>query len=272
LCFAVNFKLTDRVSRSRSPGTSPDIGTLLYKEAVMKATVINGSPHMEKGNTALILDPFVQGMKDAGAEVTIFYTSRLKINPCQGEYNCWMKTPGRCFQKDDMEKVIGEISGSEILVLATPLYVDGMTGPMKTMLDRLIPIGLPLIDIRGGHSRHPGRAHIEASRMVLVSNCGFWELDNFDPLVAHVKAVAENIGRTFSGALLRPHGPALKPMMQQGAPVGDILDAARRAGSETVTAGVISPGTLQSVSRELLPRDLYNEIANQRISEILKGG
>ena len=34
----------------------------------MKVLVINGSPHMENGNTALILDPFLEGMKEAGAK------------------------------------------------------------------------------------------------------------------------------------------------------------------------------------------------------------
>ena len=31
-----------------------------------KAVAINGSPRMAKGNTAMVLTPFVQGMTDAG--------------------------------------------------------------------------------------------------------------------------------------------------------------------------------------------------------------
>ncbi|MCJ7431672.1 flavodoxin family protein, partial [Candidatus Bathyarchaeota archaeon] len=44
---------------------------------------------MDKGNTALILSPFVEGMREEGAEVELQYVKRLKINPCQGEMNCW---------------------------------------------------------------------------------------------------------------------------------------------------------------------------------------
>jgi multimeric flavodoxin WrbA len=40
----------------------------------MKVVAINGSPHEDKGNTALILGPFVEGMKAAGAQVRVFLT------------------------------------------------------------------------------------------------------------------------------------------------------------------------------------------------------
>jgi multimeric flavodoxin WrbA len=66
------------------------------KEGVMKTLAFNGSPKTDKGNTSLILTPFLEGMKEVGSEVELFYTKKLKINPCQGESNCWIKHPGRC--------------------------------------------------------------------------------------------------------------------------------------------------------------------------------
>jgi multimeric flavodoxin WrbA len=47
-----------------------------------RAVAINGSPQMEKGNTALVLASFIQGMTEAGSEVELFYASRLKVEPC----------------------------------------------------------------------------------------------------------------------------------------------------------------------------------------------
>jgi hypothetical protein len=63
----------------------------------MKAHVINASPNMDKGNTAAILGPFIDGMREAGAEIELFYSKKLRIQPCQGEMNCMLKTPGVCF-------------------------------------------------------------------------------------------------------------------------------------------------------------------------------
>jgi len=233
----------------------------------MKVVAINGSPHGDKGNTALILNPFLEGMKAAGAEMKVFETRAMTVRPCQGEYNCWFRTPGRCFQEDDMQTLLPELLVADVLVLATPLYVDGMTGPLKTVVDRMIPLGDPKIDYREDHCRHPGRGAVKNRKMALVSNCGFWELDNFDALVSHIKAIAKNLDAAFAGALLRPHGPAFKAMLDQGVPVTDVLDAARDAGRQIIEAGSISPTTLGIVSRPLLPRDQYVAIANQHIAQ-----
>ena len=75
----------------------------------MKVVAINSSPNMEKGNTALVLAPFLEGIEEMGGKVELFYTKKLKINPCQGEFNCWRKTPGECFQKDDMQMLLPHI-------------------------------------------------------------------------------------------------------------------------------------------------------------------
>ncbi len=235
----------------------------------MKVLAINSSPNMENGNTTLIFTPFLEGMREAGAEVEVFYTSKLKINPCQGRFVCWLKTPGRCMHRDDMDMLLPKIDEAEVLVLATPLYVDGMAGPMKNLLDRILPLALPHFEMREGHCRHPRRSKGKRSKLVLVSNCGFYEMDNFDPLVSHAKAICKNMDAEFAGALLRPHGPALRVMKEMGMPVDDVFDAARRAGVQLVEEGKISPDTLRTVSRPLLPLEVYVETVNQRIEEIL---
>jgi len=219
---------------------------------------------MEKSNTSLILNPFLDGAKEAGAEVELIYLRKLKIKPCLGCFSCWLKTPGVCVQKDDVAMVMPKLGESDIWVFATPLYVDGMTGYFKMLLDRLIPGARPVIEIRDGHCRHPLRGDMKkGGNVVLIANCGFWELDNFEPLLVHMKAICKNMNREFAGALLRPHGEAMKPMMRWGIAIDDIFDAARDAGRQIVREGKISPQLQNIVSRELIPRDMYLRIANE---------
>ena len=237
----------------------------------MRVLGFNSSPRMEKGNTALIVTPFLEGMKESGAEVELFYTRRLKVNPCLGCFNCWLKTPGECAQKDDMSMLRPKMGEADIVVLATPLYVDGMSGPMKNLLDRMIPNAQPFIELRDGHCRHPGRGEGGCRQVVLVSNCGFGEMDNFDPLVVHVQAFCRNAGMEFAGALLRPHGEALRPMMDAGVSLEDVFEAAREAGRQLVRDGGISAETLAAVGRELLPRETYLQFANDYFHQVLEG-
>jgi multimeric flavodoxin WrbA len=227
-----------------------------------KVVAINGSPYMDKGNTHVILEPFLEGMKEAGSEVELFYTKKLDIKPCQGGFTCWNKTPGQCWQKDDMQWLVPKIGQSDILVLATPLYLDGVSGPMKMLVDRMLPLIQGPLELRDGHQRHPLREEYKRGKLVLVSNCGLWELDNFDPMVAHIEAICKNISREYAGALLRPHGGGLNVMKDLGVPVEDILEASRDAGRQLVRDGLIRDETLETVSREIMSFDMYFDAVN----------
>lgn len=236
----------------------------------MKVIAVSASPKMEKGNTAAILLPFLEGIKEAGAEVELFYTKQLDINPCQGDLICWLKTPGTCFQKDDMETLLPKLAAADLWVLATPVYVDGMPGPLKNLVDRLVPMVLPFFELREGHCRHPLRADVRQGKFVLVASCGFWEMDNFDPLLVHVKAFCRNLNKEFSGALLRPHAGALKWMIKKGEAVNDIFDAARLAGRQLIQDGAIPDQTLATLSRTLLPLAKFVEAVNGELQKILE--
>lgn len=51
----------------------------------MKAIAINASQMMDKGNTAAILTHFLDGMREAGAEVEVYCTKQLAITLEIGE-------------------------------------------------------------------------------------------------------------------------------------------------------------------------------------------
>jgi multimeric flavodoxin WrbA len=217
--------------------------------------VINGSPRKERGVTGGVLSLFVEGMKDAGAEVDVIYSKGLDIEDCRGCFNCWDQTPGKCVQKDDMTEVLDKLADADLTLLATPVYVDGMTGSLKTLLDRSIPLLHGYFVIRDDHCRHERREHVKSGKMALVSVSGFTEMDNFDPLITHVKAISKNMDRDYIGALLRPYGWILKPAEAQGAPMGDIYNAIKEAGKQLISDGKMKEETLAVAARDIVPRE-----------------
>jgi hypothetical protein len=138
------------------------------------------------------------------------------------------------------------------------------------VIERMLPLVEPDFELRDGHCRHPRRAGTRSGKVVLVSNCGFWEMDNFDPLLVHMKAMCKNADREFAGALLRPHGGVLRRMLQEGISVNDILDAAREAGRQLVAEGRMSAETLRAVSRKLMPQERLVQKANQFFQQTMK--
>lgn len=230
----------------------------------MKVLAINSSPNKDKGNTAVILNPFLEGIADEGVEVEIFYTKDIDIQPCKGEVNCWMKNQGKCILDDDMRWLAPKAIKADILVLATPVYCDGINAHMQMFLERLLPRAMPSIEMREGHTRHPHR-EITHGKLALVSSCGLWELDNFDSMLSHIKAYCRNADIEFAGALLRPHGLFLKRMLEQGAPVTDVIEMARESGRRLVKGGRIPVSIQNTVSRPLISRDMFMQIYNQGV-------
>jgi multimeric flavodoxin WrbA len=235
----------------------------------MKAIAINASQMMDKGNTAAILSPFLDGMREVGAEVEVFYTKQLDIKPCQAEFTCQLKTPGKCFQKDDMEMLLPKLAEADIHIFATPVYVDGIAGSLKTLWERTVPLANPLFELRDGHCYKRRRKDSDTGKVVLVSSCGYWEMDNFDPMLAHVKARCRNINREFAGALLRPHSAALKIMASRGSSINDIFAAAREAGYQLIKEGEMSSRTLAAIGRPLMPLEEYVQVMNQMYQDTI---
>ena len=236
----------------------------------MKVLAINCSPKMDKGVTALILGPFLEGMKEAGAENELFYTNKLKINRCIGRLDCFVK--GKCIQNDDMQTLLPRMKEADIWVFATPLYWSGLSGPMKNLIDRMTPFGNPVFGIRDGHSCHALREDVNRGKVVLISSCGFWEVDNFDPLIGYMKVFSKHAEREFAGALLRPHSMPFMGMLKMGKPLGDILKAAKESGRQLVRNGKMSPETLKTVSRPLMPVEKFVEVANQKWQQAIEEG
>ena len=238
-------------------------------ENLMNVLAINGSPNKEKGNTALILTPFLEGMKEAGAKVDLYYTEDLEINSCKGDYHCWFKTPGRCMYDDDMTWLLEKMNNMDIMVIGSPVYNWGITGPMKILLDRMIARVQPFVETRDGLMLHTMREGSKPHhQVVFVSNCGLWEMDHFDPILAQLQTRCNHSHTTFAGALLRPHGPALRAMMRMGIPVTDILEAARKSGQQLIKEGFITQELLDTISRPLLPKDKYQQIVNMQFTEM----
>ncbi len=235
----------------------------------MRVLVINGSPNGERGNTEIIVNAFVAGMEAEGASVERLYTKNLKIGSCCGGTHCWTTHPGVCVKQDDMKIVLQEMEEADILVLASPVFSDGITGPLKNLLDRCLVKSKPFQVFREGHYHLTSRVSRKFKQLVLVSNCGLYEMDNFDAMLVHIKAVCRNFHYEFTGALLRPHGPALEVLLNKIPPKVSlhqralaVLAFAKQTGRELVTTGKMSEEALNGVSRELLSPRQYQMMVN----------
>ena len=108
----------------------------------MKVLILNGSPR-KKGTTATLLHALADGASGAGAlpggkEIEWIDVCNLEIKPCRGCLRC--RPAGDCIlPEDDAHRVGRLIHETDALVVGTPTYWGNMSGPLKTLFDRLVP-------------------------------------------------------------------------------------------------------------------------------------
>ena len=210
---------------------------------------------MEKGYTAMILTPFVQGMIEAGSEVELFYSRRLKIKPCTcGEMYCWYRKAGECCIKDDMQLLYPQLREADILVLATPIYIP-LPGEIQNFINRLCPLIVPILENCQERTRARFHKKVKIRKIVLVSTGGWWEKANFEVVVHITEEFAKNASVEFAGAVLRPHAFLMKEKGKLTKDGEAVLSKVKRAGYELVKEGEMNKETLEAISRPLVSEE-----------------
>lgn len=225
----------------------------------MKIVAFNGSPHAEQSNTHVMVDAFLSGARDAGADTESIFLARKKINHCLGCFSCWVKTPGKCIQSDDMPELIGKYQSADVVVFATPLYVDNVSGIMKDFIDRLLPLGDPHFEKDpGGEVRHVSGPKKDP-RFFLMVNSGFPEQSHFQVLRLLIRRMARNFSTDIAGEIYRGAGCLLQD--ENTKPFVDTYTALlRTAGSEFAKTGKLSDETIRRLEQPLIPAPNFADI------------
>ncbi len=237
----------------------------------MQITAINGSPRGAKGNTHVLVEHFLKGAADEGATCREVFLHQCLIEECRDCLGCWLKTPGKCVIEDDMNDLIDEFMASDIVVFATPVYVDNVTGLMKIFLDRLIPIVEPLFEKDPqGIYRHRAR-YEKYPKLVIVSNCGFPEQVHFEPLRLFFGRVARNMHTEVIGEIYRGGGELLKveqDFVQET--LKSYFEQVRQAGREIIKEGKILKETAEELEKPIIPVEHYILAANSSFERKMK--
>jgi putative NADPH-quinone reductase len=237
---------------------------------MIKIFAVQGSPRPKESNTEILLQEFLKGARSQGAETETIYLKEKKINGCISCYTCWTKTPGVCVYKDDMPELLEKMRACDVIVYATPLYNYNMTSLLKAFQERTLPLLDPHLVRVGNKHRHPPRHETKRS-MVLISNCGFPEVDHFDGLRKIFRVIEGNGSVPLVGEILVPAGEMLRMEPLQGM-LKHIFDAVYRAGVEVVRDGRVSREAEEIVQKPIFPPEKIFEMGNKWWDSKISGG
>jgi multimeric flavodoxin WrbA len=94
---------------------------------------LSGSPR-RGGNTDMLLDAALEGAREAGAQINKIFLADLDIKPCSA---CDVCADGiKCAVDDDAVGVYSLIEGADVVIVSSPVYFDGVSAQLKTLIDR----------------------------------------------------------------------------------------------------------------------------------------
>ena len=153
---------------------------------IKNIVVFDGGYRTEKfSKTTFMVNNFIDGAKQAGANVEYFKLKNYNIKECTGCYTCWTKKPGECIHKDDMTIFRKKYREADLVIFASPLYIFNVSGILKTFMDRLLPVMKPyMLMNKDGDIAHPDRFPENGEQgFIVFSASGFPEVEhNFDGL------------------------------------------------------------------------------------------
>ncbi|MBN2107483.1 MAG: flavodoxin family protein [Deltaproteobacteria bacterium] len=100
----------------------------------MRITALYGSPR-KGGNTDLLMQAFLGGLREAGAEAQELFLRDFAFSPCIDCGGC--EATGACVLRDGMDDIYPHLIASDVIVLAAPVFFYGLNALAKAMVDRV---------------------------------------------------------------------------------------------------------------------------------------
>lgn len=107
------------------------------KKMNKNVVIISSSPR-KGGNSDTMANEFLKGTVEAGNTAVKINIRDMELKFCIGCLSC--QRTGKCVLNDGMNELYDTVQQADVLVFATPVYYYGMTGQLKTFLDRLNPL------------------------------------------------------------------------------------------------------------------------------------
>ena len=220
----------------------------------INVVVFNSSPNEDHGNTQKVLNPIIEGMKNSGANVDVYYTHRMHIEKCRGcTENINFESTGKCIVVDDMQYIYPKMKKADLWVFASPNYEKVINNSLIRLFDRLEPLFETYPTFVNGN----GNTNAKKGKILLVSVSTEFGNEGFEKLIEQVKSLSDMFNREFIGSVLRSSSWVLSENGIVPDSIEQLYKTLKKAGEEITQTGKLSKTILKEVNKELINRKSF---------------
>jgi multimeric flavodoxin WrbA len=202
-------------------------------DATRLVTALNGSPLAGSSIDAL-LEALAAGVREAGGAFEAVRCQDLTIKPCQA---CGPDPTGpdeMCIYHDDMDRVFALLERAHAVVVASPVYFDAVSGPLKQVMDRCNCVTPLSLAPDGGWTFRPRWARTR--RGVFVTACS--SRHRYDLAERSVRGYLKWIGAKWEETIVWQHEDNARGSVAGAA---DLLARARAVGRRLIESAPLAP-------------------------------
>lgn len=173
----------------------------------MNVVILNGASG-SRTDPDLAACRVAERLEQAGAEVRHFILRSHDIGHCLGDFDCWIRTPGRCRIRDEGQEIERAVHDADLVVMTTTVSFGAYGATLKKATDRLIPLILPFFAKAEGLTHHARRY----DRLPKFAAIGFGPAEDAigaELFRALVESQALNLGASAWIAAVLPDLPVL---------------------------------------------------------------
>jgi len=198
----------------------------------MNALILTGSPKGRKSASFALASKLAEGLLENNVSVS------------HEPVHAGLRT------EEGTRRLLDAVDGTDLVVLAFPLYVDSLPAPLTRLLE--------LVAERRTRVASPG-----TPRLAAIVQCGFPEAHQCDTAVGICRLFADRTGMRWAGALAMGMGGSI------GGDIGrlpgggkHILDALKMAAESLAKGGAIPVEATTLFAKPLMPRWMYTMVGN----------
>ncbi len=122
------------------------------------ATVVLSGASGEHAPLLHLLDLLSRALRERGErDLRVFELATTPLAYCQGEFDCWLKTPGLCRAHDAEEDIVRAVHEADRVVFLDEATFGGYSYTLKRAIDRMICLISPFFETRMSLTHHEAR-------------------------------------------------------------------------------------------------------------------
>ena len=132
--------------------------------------ILNGHPTGTDKTYRQYIGNLAAALGERGLAVTYVDLCEKDIHYCTGCWTCWWTTPGKCVFNDDMDVIYRQIIAADQVIYISPMIAGYVSALTKKVMDRMVPLVHPYIEVVGGECHHRKRYPHYPSLALVVQN------------------------------------------------------------------------------------------------------